>query len=448
MTRPRTLLVGALASVLGASLAAPAQAATDTDDGLWYFTKTGMERLHREATGEGVRVAVIDTAIQTDVGDLVGTDLTVHEPSFCADEPLGTAMPAVTDSSDAAHGTTMTSLVIGTGEGVGIRGVAPDASVSFYSALTAPAGAPEGKCYPETTAYGGTVYAAAIDQAVADGADIISISLSTESPGDGDAIARALHAGVIVVAAVEPDGGRGYPAAHNGVVAVNSVGPDGKLWDGAPPGADVVAPGEGIRHITEDLRGAEEKNGSSSATAYTAAALALVWSAYPDATADQILQTLVRNTESEDHELFRDPEYGHGRVNVRHMLEKDPTRYPDENPLLDRRELSVPTYDEVQDPPPAPGASASPEPTPTPAAPATEPAPAVPSASATAAPAPSADDGAGVPVAALGAGGLLTAALAATAVVLVRRRSATPATASTHPSSAAPPDPRPHPGEE
>lgn len=429
----RVARVGAVAAAAGLLAAAvvvgtPA-AAVDDDDGLWYYTATGMADLHERTTGKGVQVAVVDTAIWPEAGDLAGASVRVHEPSFCAEEILGDPLPAAQRTAGAAHGTNMTSLIVGTGKGEngqpGILGVAPDADVWFYSTLVGPDG--EQECYSPTVEAGRFTFGNAIDQAVADGADIVSISLSSNVLMDYWAVARAQHEGVIVVVSMPESTDMPYPSAFNGVVAVESIGPDVKVRPGSRPGADVVAPGESIRHLDDDLSSFRTRNGSSAATAFTAGALALVWSAYPEATGNQVIQTLIRNTNGEDHELQHDPLSGYGIVNVRHMLEHDPTTYPDENPLLDHDPDSVPTYEQVQDlsllddptlrdSPPRGTPSATPTtPTPTP--------------TATAAPAaatPVGDDaGSSTPALLAAGGGLLAAGVAAAAVLVLRRRRAT-----------------------
>ena len=119
---------------------------------------------------------------------------------------------------------------------------------------------------------------------------------------------------------------------------MESIGPDGQLApeNNTDPRLTVTAPGEYYAMLVaeEDWTVYRYTTGSSNATAFTSGALALVWSAYPAATANQMIQTLIRNTDTTDHELGRDDAWGYGAVNVRHMLEHDPTTYPDENPLL------------------------------------------------------------------------------------------------------------------
>jgi hypothetical protein len=75
--------------------------------------------------------------------------------------------------------------------------------------------------------------------------------------------------------------------------------------------------------------------GSSNSAAYTAGALALAWSAYPDATANQILQALVHTAGGTVVETpVHDDDWGYGLVNARTLVSVDPTTYPDENPFL------------------------------------------------------------------------------------------------------------------
>ncbi|UJP39878.1 S8 family peptidase [Cellulomonas palmilytica] len=433
MRAARTGAVAATGLLLAVAAGVPAVAA-DADDGMWYYTATRMADLHERTTGKGVQVAVVDTAIWPDAGDLAGTSVRVHEPSFCADEVLGDPLPAAQRTAGAAHGTNMTSLVVGTGKGQngqpGILGVAPDADVWFYSTLVGPDG--EEACNPEAVGDVKFAFGEAIDQAVTDGADIISISLSSNILLDYWAVTRALHEGVIVVVALSDDPGQPHPGSFNGVVTVESAGPDGNVRPGSRPGADVIAPGESIRHLDDDLSSYVLTNGSSAATAFTAGALALVWSAYPEATGNQIIQTLIRNTDGQDHELYHDPLAGYGIVNVRHMLEHDPTTYPDENPLLDHDPDSIPTYEQVQD------LSLLDDPTlrDSPRRETSSPAPTTPAptstADATETTQPTATGSEGTsstnaPVLLAAGGGILAAAIAAIALLAARRRRRVPA---------------------
>ena len=333
---------GVLALTCAASLTVGASAALAADDlsdeGLWYYTATGIEQAHQTTTGEGVTVAVIDDGINPAAPELQGADLTVHEPSYCALETGGDPLPAAVTDESALHGTSMTSLIVGNGVGAngqrGVQGVAPGVRLLYYRHNA-----------PTCVQSDGRRSGDAIRQAVDDGADIVNLSFgnvdqSTSAVAPED-IAYALAHDVIVVAAAPNASGPSlpvYPISYNGVVGVAAGRADGQVSDLVVSAdfVDVIAPGEDIRALTPqgDWSVYEVESGTSGATAYTSGVLALVWSAYPQATANQILQSLIRNTGSEDHELGWVDLWGYGTVNVRHMLANDPTQYPDVNPLL------------------------------------------------------------------------------------------------------------------
>jgi hypothetical protein len=282
-----------------------------------------------------VTIAVIDTGINPGAPGLAEADLEVHEPSYCAAEEGGPALPAASDQPASAHGTGITSLLVGDGERPdgrpGVLGVAPGATVHYYSVAAA-----EGQvtCLPpsdngrDRDAFG---------DAVAAGADIINVSAAMLI--DEADYAAAIRAGVIVVGAAGNGGGEvlGSPAELNGTVAVGTATPEAALDPGSPtgPALGVVAPGTDFLCVAEDFVTEARCTGSSNATAYTSGVLALAWSAHPDATGNQILQALVRSTDGEAiHEPRRDDEWGYGLVNARLLLETDPTSYPDVNPFV------------------------------------------------------------------------------------------------------------------
>ncbi|WP_344860370.1 S8 family peptidase, partial [Cellulomonas soli] len=310
-----------LAATIGA---APALAADDpSDGGLWYYTQTGLADIQQHTTGEGITIAILDSAINPDVPDLQGTNLTVHEPSYCVDPANQAPLPATATDESARHNTSMSALIVGTGVGVngsgGVRGIAPGASVIAYSATSSDCG---------TSNSAGE----ALRQAVDDGADIVNMSFHdtgvTGSVAPED-VTYALSRGVILVASSPHEGSSvisAYPVSYNGVVGVESYGPGGVLSDLVETGdfVDVLAPGDNV--LAQDPRTAWAtyvlSSGSSSATAFTSAALALAWSAHPDATSNQILQTLAHTTGTD------------GLINLNTLVADDPTSYPDTNPYI------------------------------------------------------------------------------------------------------------------
>lgn len=344
-----TALVGVAAAASGA---APAAATAGDQDGLWYYTATGLDRAHQTGTGEGITVAVLDGPINPAAPDLVGADLLAHEVGQCTRED-GTSIAGVGTNLDAEHATNVTSLIIGTGAGTGgqpgIRGVAPGASVLHYAVIS-------DDCWDIDLAGG-------IDAAIDAGADIINISVATElDEGDDEALARAQREGVIVVAAAPNEAvtDLGWPAGANGVVAVASADANLQLKPDAVTSRQlgVVAPGVDIRILNGPDGGWDTyrlQTGNSLAAPFTAGVLALIWSQHPDATANQVIQTLLRTTSGHDGQLARDDSWGYGAVSALGALAVDPTTYPDVNPLLLDEPFLLPAYEDVVDAPtPAP----------------------------------------------------------------------------------------------
>lgn len=406
MHRTSRLAAGVTAAL--ALMAPTAAAAADIQDGLWYYNDAGLAEVHQTVTGAGVQIALIDSVVNPAAPDLVGTAVSTHEPSYCADQEGGPALPATSTTPDARHTTSMVSLMIGSGAGTngepGVKGVAPGASVRVYAKQI-----DEGSCPAPAEAPSGSH--ATIPDAVAEGADIIVVT-GTMSVLPEDVV-DAVRAGVIVVASAGNDGGAitGLPAAYNGVVATGTVDASGALDDGSPTGSrlGVVAPGVDTRSTDPTYSYYGTTSGSSNSAAFTAGALALAVSAFPEATTNQILQALIRSTDGSLHDPSHSVTRGYGAVDVRQLLATDPTGYPDVNPFI---------TDQPGDEPPAeafglaePGQTQ--EPTPTPSGSATDP---------TEGPAEAETDG--VPLLAVAGAAVLVVVLigTATAIVLTRRR--------------------------
>jgi hypothetical protein len=290
-------------------------------------------------------------------------------------------------------------LIAGTGETdagqLPIRGVAPGAKVLFYAvggAIT------EDHTFQCWDAQGknqvGVPLAQAIDAAIAAHADIISLSQGTVVDDDiFDALIRALVKGVLVIAALPNntaahDDDLLWPVSGNGVVAVQAFDAQLKIaetnlgWKSVPntnkyvkvaaPGLGILQQGAGGSWDAQELRG-----NTAMSTAIVSGFLAVLKSKYPKATGNQLLQTMIHNTNGSRHDPGWGNDVGYGVISLTYMLKDDPTKYPDLNPFFDTSKPSgipVPNLEQFRAAggvlaTASPTAAARPTPTPTAQAP-------------------------------------------------------------------------------
>jgi hypothetical protein len=206
-----------------------------------------LAELHRVATGRGVRVAVVDSGVETRHPDLAGQ--VVHSQNFVGDQ----APPA------EHHGTAVAGIIAARADnGAGIAGIAPQAKLLALRACW--------QASPAQTLCTGLGLAKALYAAIQQGAHIINLSLG--GPDDrllALLLDQAQARGATVVAAL-PSRDAPFPAKHPGVLVVGNAPPvpSGALL---APGRDVpsTAPGGGWTVVT----------GSSFAAAHAAGLLAL-----------------------------------------------------------------------------------------------------------------------------------------------------------------------------
>lgn len=292
LTRRTARRLSAVCSVLGtlviasAGLVPEAAAADGIQSKQWYLDAMGAEEIWKYSTGKGVKVAVVDTGVNPDTPSLKGQVL--------VDEVPKVAKYHVTKDYNG-HGTSMAEIIAGTGAGGGIKGLAPGAKI-----IPIRTGLDALKDYDERMK---TLTSAKAIRAAADSdAKIINLSIGSEyyESEEEDAVKYAASKGKLVFAATGNEGDKGnkpsYPAAYPyaiGVVAIDKSGTVGKfsnygnLADLAAPGLDV--PGWCDTSFTKYCN----TEGTSNASAVASASAALVWSAHPDWTANQVLRALI-----------------------------------------------------------------------------------------------------------------------------------------------------------
>ena len=264
------------------------------------------------ATGVGVRVAVIDSGVDADYPQLRGQVAAGRD--FLHGDPDG-------QQDCVGHGTAVASVIAARPvAGTGLRGLAP--GVTIVPVRVSEEAEFDGKTVGDHASF--EDFARAIDWAVRDGhAQVINMSLVTtvDSPPVRAAIARAIGAGVVVVAAAGNHGdAQGadltpYPAAYAGVIGVGAVTADGVRASFSQHGdyVDLVAPGDKV--TVASLGGGQHLDqGTSFSAPFVAATAALILQRFPGSTPAAVARRL-EATADPSPAGERSGDYGYGLLN-------------------------------------------------------------------------------------------------------------------------------------
>lgn len=315
MLRRRVLGRGALlvallvASPLGAPV--PLAYADQVRDRQYWIADYGIDRAWGITRGAGVRIAIIDTGIDGSHQDLLGAVVAGTDVSG-----LGSADGQTPLGSDRRHGTMVASLAAGRGNNGtdGVIGSAPEAQLLSVSMSFS-----GGDVSPDDQ------IATAVQWAVDNGADVISLSLTRNTrdwPESWDrAFSYAAANDVVVVAAAGNRGSGtvavGAPATMPGVLTVGGVTREGLASDTASSQGitiGVMAPGEGLVGAVPGGNYVSW-SGTSGATPIVAGIVALVRAAYPNLDAANVInRVLVTARPASD--TTPDPLYGYGLVDA------------------------------------------------------------------------------------------------------------------------------------
>jgi subtilisin len=267
----------------------------------WNIRQIGADKVQAaHNTGDGVRVAVIDTGIDYLHPDL--RDVYAGGYNFVN----RTADPL----DDNGHGTHCAGIIAATGSQNGIYGTAP--GISLYSVKVLDS---RGDGYTSDVVQG-IYWAKENNMKVAS----MSLASSYDSQAMHDAVDDATESGVLIVAAAGNSGEIGgagetisYPAKYDGVFAVAAVNRHNRRawWSGTGYELGVSAPGV---HVRSTFPGGEYTilSGTSMATPHVAGVAALVYSAHPDWTTRQVKEKIISTaTPLGNHRL-----YGAGLINA------------------------------------------------------------------------------------------------------------------------------------
>ena len=332
--RALSVLASACALALTAVLSpvAPAAPATAVDRKVRvsdeeYYSRYDLDALRAQGyTGEGVIIAVIDGHIDTSIPELQGADIV--DKSTC-DVPV--------DAENDVHATYIAQLLVAPD-----FGIAPKATIYNYTTILDPQKSSD-DCSLGWTRAGRADTDYLIEQAINDGADIISITSTygkTESQGMRWAISRATALGVPIVAGVgndrtrDPDNALGM---WGGVIGVSALDTSGNFADYSNYGEGVTVSAVGVVVGRSTLDNQLKRvQGTSFSAPMVAGFLALAWQRFGDGgvSVRQVLQAMVATAWGTNGQW--NERTGYGEINPAALLSADPSQYPVESPLLEK----------------------------------------------------------------------------------------------------------------
>ncbi|MFG3408244.1 S8 family serine peptidase [Streptomyces sp. NPDC048142] len=275
----------------------------------------------RSFDGTGVKIAVVDTGIDATHPDLAGR--VAAERNF-------SASPDANDRN--GHGTHVASTAAGTGaKDARFKGVAPGARLINAKVL-------------DDQGFGDdSGIIAGVDWAVAQGADVISMSLGgLDTPGIDPLEAQvnklSAEKGVLFTIAAGNEGPRegtvGSPGSADAALTVGAVDDDDRIADFSSAGPrtgdkavkpDITAPGVSITAAAaagvegQDPPGYQSLNGTSMATPHVAGAAAILKQKNPAWTGAQIKAALTGSAKDGSHSVFQQ---GAGRLSVDRAIDQ------------------------------------------------------------------------------------------------------------------------------
>ncbi|QIG49303.1 S8 family serine peptidase [Nordella sp. HKS 07] len=252
-----------------------------------------------KSCSSGIRIGMIDTAINAGHDALVGSRIEVKRLS-------AEALPA----SGKQHGTAVAALLVGNPGGRS-PGLLPGAELIAVDTFHRRSG--QGDI--------SDVYSLVKALDYLESREVAIINMSLTGPANDvleRAVKRVSGKGIVLVAAAGNDGPRAkpvYPAAYPEVVAVTAVDRQKRAYRRAVrgPHIDLAAPGVDV-WIAASVQGSRPRTGTSFAAPFVTAAIALARQSAPEARMDEVLDRLT--TAAEDLGVpGRDDVFGWGLLN-------------------------------------------------------------------------------------------------------------------------------------
>lgn len=226
----------------------------------WGIDRIDAELAWTTSSGSGIKVAVVDTGIDTGHPDLK-TNIKGG---------VNTINAWANYNDDNGHGTHVAGIVAAVDNTFGVVGVGPKISLYGVKVLNK-----NGSGYLSDVIEG-------LDWAIANHMQVINMSLGTTSDVQSfhDAVVRVSGAGIVQVAAAGNSGGAViYPAAYPQVIAVSAIDKNDTIasWSSRGPEVDLAAPGVNIYSTYKGSK-YQTLSGTSMASPHVAGVAALVLS--------------------------------------------------------------------------------------------------------------------------------------------------------------------------
>lgn len=229
----------------------------------WGVDRVDAETVWPTYTGDPIKIAVVDTGIDTKHGDLTGN------------LKGGTSTVAYTGSftDDNGHGTHVAGTIAAVDNSIGVVGVAPLADLYAVKVLDR-----NGSGYLSDVIEG-------LQWSIAGDMDVVNMSLGTSSYSYAFdlAVQQTAEAGIVVVAAAGNSGSGqdtvNYPARFANVIAVSATDANDVIasFSSRGPSVDLAAPGVSI-FSTYRRNSYSTLSGTSMAAPHVTGAVALVLS--------------------------------------------------------------------------------------------------------------------------------------------------------------------------
>ncbi|WP_050616546.1 S8 family peptidase [Bacillus testis] len=280
----------------------------------WGYNRLNMQnRVPISGTGKGVKIAIIDSGVDTK-----HPDLKIAGGACVMKDVIDYEGCTENFNDNNGHGTHVAGIIGAQNNNIGTLGIAPGASIYAVKAL-------------DSHGLGITSsIMAAMDWSIQHKMDIINLSLTTpeDDPSLRAIIAKAYNQGILIVAAsgnYSKETGRTvlYPAKYPQVIGVSSMGKNSELLSTSSYGKDIelTAPGGDILSTLpiayDDYDGAADgygiMSGTSMAAPFVSGMAALYMEKYPELTNVQIRELLDQNAQDLGA-AGKDVKFGYGLV--------------------------------------------------------------------------------------------------------------------------------------